>query len=72
MNNSEICLLLSMIKGYEDRGIFKDQDYLIMKMQGIREKLIDDSGISIDEINNSGWGELIPQTDGVRQSCSEK
>ena len=59
MNNSEICLLLSMIRGYEDRAVFKDQDYLIMKMQGVRKKLIDDSEMSIKEINNSGWGELV-------------
>ena len=30
------------------------------KMRTVRDKLIKNGGMSIEEINTSGWGEIVP------------
>ncbi len=60
LNQSDTCFLLAIIRSCEVREVYKGQDYLITKMRTVRDKLIKNGGMSIEEINTSGWGEIVP------------
>ena len=60
LNQSDTCFLLAIIRSCEVKEVYKGQDYLMTKMRTVRDKLIKNGGMSIEEINTSGWGEIVP------------